>query len=431
MNQKDKSKYSQEYDSVWCETSVRCPQTLTLVKNSSCDIVVIGAGITGLTAAIHLALEGKSVTVLEAHSVGSGGSGRSTGMVNAGIWLDPSKVVATMGEKAGARLNNALAKSNLAVFDTINRFNVSCSAIQKGSAHLAFSEGDIAALKARYESMRALGSEVEYIGPGQVLKRTGASGYFGGLFYKNAGTINPLEYVYELARVASELGVQIFENQFAMPPRRANENWQVPTQSCSVTAPFVLVTTNAYTTKLWPVAEKLINPMPFTHMVTEPLGDAENEVLPRGICAWDTRSTACAFRKGPSGSLIIGTFGSHSKLRAPLFCKWARRQFEKHFPAIAGIGFGRMWQGYIGVTALKTPMFVELAPNVIAPIGYNGRGIGPGTVFGRNIADYILAGHDQDVLDLPLVPPSKIRFRKLKAELFDLGATYMRSLGKG
>lgn len=405
-------------------------QTERLENDLSCDVVVIGAGITGLTAAIHLALGGKNVVVLEAYSIGSGGSGRSTGMVNSGIWLDPSKVVDALGEKIGTRLNNTLAKSNLAVFDAVSQFDMSCSAIQNGSAHLAFSEDATVTLQARCENMRALGCDVQYVGPELILKETGAEGYFGGLLDKNAGTINPLEYVYELARVASELGVQVFENQVAKPPRRVAGRWQVPTQSYSTTAPFILVATNAYTTKLWPSAEALTNPMAFTHLVTEPLGEAENKILPNGICAWDTRSTACAFRKSPSGSLILGTFGSYSEWQIPLIHKWARRQLAMHFPVASGIGFKGAWQGYIGLTPLKTPMFVELAPNVIAPMGYNGRGIGTGTVFGRNIAHYVLSGCDQDILDLPLVPPSKIRFRKARAKLFDLGATFMRSLGK-
>ncbi|MEP5762932.1 MAG: FAD-binding oxidoreductase [Litoreibacter sp.] len=417
-------------DSIWQATAIPPLQTETLNSDKSCDVAVIGAGYTGLSAALHLAKAGKSVVVLEQNHVGYGGSGRNTGMVNSGIWVDPDEVISTIGMIAGTRLNQALAHSNVTVFDIIKRHGIPCHATQNGSINLAFKGEDEAKLQNRCQQMLDLGCNTRFVSAIEAKILTGADGFYGGLIDENAGTINPLSYVRGLAKTAVDAGAMLFENQNVSMPTREGERWHVSTNGNTISAAFVIVATNAYTNRLFPELAQMTIPMPFLHIATDPLGKYFDEVLADQKCAWDTRSTAFCFRKDPEGRLILGTIGSVSGGRSSLSRQWAHRQLKKHFPQISGVPVRKAWVGRIGYSPLHVPQYVKLGEKLIAPLGYNGRGIGPGTVFGRNLAEYFLSGFDQNILYLPLSQPKSVKLRILRAKVFDLGATGLRFLGR-
>lgn len=416
-------------DLIWRETAIAADCGDILDRDISCDVAIIGAGFTGLSAALHLAEAGKSVSVLERNHIGFGGSGRNTGMVNAGIWLDPNQVVSTIGATAGMRLNQALAMANVTVFDLIKRHGLSCNAVQSASIQLAYAARDESGLRDRCSQMSALGGKTRFVDPAEAAALTGAKGYHGGLVDENAGTINPLSYARGLARTARLAGARIFEHHTALMPVRSGGCWHVPVGDHRVLASFVLVATNAYSTALAPELAGLTIPMPFIHIATDPLGPLADTLLFNQICAWDTRSTVCCFRKDPKGRLILGTLGSTSLGRLGLVRRWARAQVKSHFPQVAGVPIRNAWIGRIGFTPMHTPQYVELAKNMIAPVAYNGRGIGPGTVFGKNLADFVISDFDPKTLFLPTVPPKRILFRKLRAKSIDSAATGLRLIG--
>lgn len=124
-------------DSLWAATAPQPPKTLPLEGAGTADIAIVGAGYTGLSAALHLALQGVSVVVLEAMEIGHGGSGRNKGLVNAGMWVLPDDLPATLGAPHGERLLNLLADAPSLVYELVDRRGMNCEAVRKGTLHLA------------------------------------------------------------------------------------------------------------------------------------------------------------------------------------------------------------------------------------------------------------------------------------------------------
>ena len=108
--------------SLWVETAVAAPSCVMLEDNLKTDVLVIGAGFTGLSSALHLVEQGVSVVLLEAGCIGYGGSGRNAGLVNAGIWKNPEHVTRHLGVEAADQFNLALRDSPAMVFDLVDRF---------------------------------------------------------------------------------------------------------------------------------------------------------------------------------------------------------------------------------------------------------------------------------------------------------------------
>ena len=122
---------------LWAHTAQPAPPTARLVADIECDIVVIGAGYTGLSAALHAAQAGRRVVVVEAEDIGSGGSGRNVGLVNAGLWTLPDTVRATLGEPHGSRLISQLGEAPTLVYRLIEQHAIECTPVRNGTLHCA------------------------------------------------------------------------------------------------------------------------------------------------------------------------------------------------------------------------------------------------------------------------------------------------------
>ena len=125
------SERSLPLSSLWERTAPAAPPTPELRGSATVDVVIIGAGYTGLSSALHLAKAGASVAVLEANDVGSGGSGRNAGMVNAGMWICPNEVSSTLGPRYGERLLSLLSDAPKVVFELIRKHEIQCEAQQR------------------------------------------------------------------------------------------------------------------------------------------------------------------------------------------------------------------------------------------------------------------------------------------------------------
>ncbi|MCB2123616.1 MAG: FAD-binding oxidoreductase, partial [Rhodobacteraceae bacterium] len=134
-----------------------------LAGDTTADVAVIGGGFTGLSAALHLAEAGARVVVLEAETVGHGGSGRNVGLVNAGLWTPPDEVEAALGSEEGAALNRALAAGPDLVFDLIARHGIECEAVRNGTLHLAHNASGLRDLQSRHAQQARRGAPVRLL----------------------------------------------------------------------------------------------------------------------------------------------------------------------------------------------------------------------------------------------------------------------------
>ena len=418
---------------LWEASAPSAPQTPPLRGRIAVDVAVIGAGYTGLSAALHLAEAGRSVAVLEAAEVGFGASGRNVGLVNAGMWVLPDELPKRLGATHGARLLQTLGDAPSVVFDLVARHGMDCEAVRHGTLHCAVGASGLAGLRARAAQWQRLGAPVRLLDAADTAARTGTLAYAGSLLDLRAGTIQPLAYARGLARAALAVGAAVHTASPVVAVEDRGTAWRLVVDGGGqVDADWVIVATNAYTLLAGPwsaLASELVR-MPYFNMATRPLPDALREMILAGReGAWDTRTVLSSFRLDAAGRLVFGSIGA---LRPPghaVHRHWGRRALAKLFPQLGDVAFEHEWYGWIGTTSDALPRLHRLARQVVAFNGYNGRGIGTGTVFGRELARLVSGQASAEELPLPMVDVSPIAWKPAREAFYEAGAQLAHAVG--
>ena len=391
--------------------------------DASVELAVIGGGYTGCAAALEAARRGASLCLLEANTIGHGGSGRNVGLVNAGLWLPPETVVAHLGEHAGLRLLSALAGAPLRVFELIEREGIDCEATRAGTLHLAHSPAGLRDLRERHRQGTALGAPLQLLDAAETARRTGSARFHGALFDPRAGTIQPLSYCLGLARAAQRAGAKLHEHSPATAIARDGESWIVSVNGRILRAKALLLATNAYHLGVPMRFAPQFVTVHYSQFATVPLTLAQREsILPGGEGCWDTALVMSSFRLDRAGRLLVGGIGNAAGPGASIHVAWARRKLHQLFPALGVVPFEHVWSGRIAMTSDHIPKIVSLGPSAYAAFGYSGRGIGPGTLFGTEIALSLLEGRP-DVLPLAPVSDHHESLKPLRSAYYELGAT--------
>jgi glycine/D-amino acid oxidase-like deaminating enzyme len=408
---------------LWEDTAPASPAAPVLRETLSVDVVVVGAGYTGLSAALHLALKGASVAVLESVDVGFGGSGRNVGLVNAGMWVSPDEVTATLGPRFGERLLRVLGEAPALVFELIDRYEIQCEPEHKGTLHCAVGNSGLKDLERRAAQWQARGVPVHLLSAAQTATKLGTTVYAGSLWDQRAGTIQPLGYARGLARAALGAGARLHTGSPVRSAAHDHGGWTVRTDLGAAKSKWIIVATDAYTTGPWPGIDGEQVHLPYFNLSTAPL-DARSlaTILPERQGAWDTQRVLCSFRLDRAGRLIFGSVGALEGAGKYVHAAWAKRALQRIFPHLKSATWEHAWYGRIGMTADRLPRFHKLAPNVVSFSGYNGRGIAPGTMFGRLLAEHIGGSLSEDDLPLPVTEVREPSLRGLKRTLYSLGS---------
>ncbi|WP_279480153.1 FAD-binding oxidoreductase [Aureimonas sp. SK2] len=408
---------------LWSASAPPPPPTTSLSGELLVDVAVVGAGFTGCSAALHLAEGGVDVAVLEAEEIGFGGSGRNVGLVNAGMWVMPDDLPGELGEVHGERLLRLLGEAPRAVFDIVERHGIDCEAERQGTLHCAVGEKGLAELRERERQWRARGAPVRLLGAAETEAKVGTAAYAGALLDERAGTIQPLAYARGLARAAIGAGAALFTSSPVVSAADEGGMWILRTPNGTVRARRVVVATDAYAAGVWPEIRCEQVHLPYFNMATPPLGDnLRRSILPERQGAWDTKEILSSFRFDQAGRLVFGSVGALRGGGQAVHRDWGRRALARLFPQLAGIDFEYQWYGKIGMTGNSLPRFHRLAREVVAFSGYNGRGIAPGTVFGRCLADLLLGRIGEDDLPLPVTPVEAAPRRALREAYYEVGA---------
>lgn len=398
-------------------------QTDPLSGDSSADVAVIGAGYTGLSAALHARELGLSVVVLEAAEVGFGGAGRNVGLVNAGLWLQPKDVLKALGNCYGERLIAELGRAPQLVFELIERNAIACEVQRNGTLHCAVGSNGLRELEQRFAQWRERGAPVELLTREQTAVEVGSTAFTASLLDRRAGTIQPLAYARGLASAAIKQGARIYSQTPVHRVEPDQARWKVSTSQGSVTADWMIVATDAYTKGPWAEVREEQVALPYFNFATKPLSPALREsILPSRRGAWDTQSVLTSFRLDDAGRLIFGSVGALRGWGTAVHSAFSRRALRTLFPQLADVEFEHAWYGTIGMTSDSTPRFHRFAQNVIGISGYNGRGIAPGTVFGRLLAQHIAGRLREDEMPLPVSKVHQSHLRHIKELSYEYGS---------
>lgn len=416
---------------LWAATACPAPESPPLRGDIAVDVAVIGAGYTGLSTALHL-LEGgaESVVVLEAAQIGFGASGRNAGLVNAGAWIHPDELPRRLGKLHGRRLLQTLGDGPELVFDIVERHGIACEPVRNGNLHCAIGAGGLADIRERARQWTAHGVQVRLLDATETAHLTGASAYSGALLDPRTGTLQPLGYARGLARAVQSLGGRIHEHTAVVSARPDGARWRLATaQGTAIKAHRVVVATNTaqtapgLTPDAWPRLQAELVRLPYFNMATAPLPPAlRARILPQGHGVWDTATVLSSYRLDATGRLVYGSVGALTPPARGTHEQWVRRAITRLFPELRGIGIEHQWHGWIDTTAHHLPYLHELDSNVWAFSGYNGRGIAPGTILGRELAWMLLGKLRPQDMSLPVTDIRPIAGKGLREAFYRFGA---------
>lgn len=408
---------------LWEKTAPPAPQTAALAGDLSADVLVVGGGYTGLSCALHLASAGRSVILLEGKQIGYGGAGRNVGLLNAGLWVMPDDVVATLGPLHGDRLLGLLGDGPALVAEIIESQGIACELIRNGTLHCAVGAAGLKEVRQRCRQWQNRQAPVELLDASETARRTGSPAYAGSLLDGRAGTLQPLAYARGLASAAIQAGARLFGESAALGVTETGSRWRVVTANGAATADWVVVATDAYSTGPWQAVRDEQLRLPYFNLATTPLATALlDQVLPGKEGVWDTKTILSSFRLDKAGRLIFGSVGALRNTGLPIHKAWARRSLARLLPQLGDVDFEHEWYGKIGMTSDAIPRFHMFAPRMLGFSGYNGRGIAPGTVFGRELALVITGKKTVEELPLPQSPVGSLPFRAVREAYYEAGA---------
>lgn len=407
---------------LWAATAPAGPKLEPLKGDQHTDVAIIGGGYTGLSAALHLGKMGRESMVLEAEDIGHGGAGRNVGLVNAGLWLMPEDLLRFAGPVYGEKLLNVLGASPDLVFELIKEHGIECEALRNGTLHCADSKSGYKALRQREEQWQKRGAPVRLLGRDEAAAKTGSASFYGALLDNRAGTIQPLAYAHGLAHAALKSGARLHKKSPVTGYEKTREGWKLTTPTGTVTAKSVIIAVHAYPTHGFKSNKKSMIQMNFFQFATPPLPEEVlKTVLPGRNGTWDTNLILSSYRLDAAGRLIVGSVGTVEGFAHGLHENWVKRTISKTFPQVGETPLEYGWHGTFAMTTDNIPRFHVLDKNMAMITSFNGRGIGPGTVFGKLLAGYATGGSVDD-LPLPVSKMRPIHTRNLWGMFYETGA---------
>jgi glycine/D-amino acid oxidase-like deaminating enzyme len=404
-------------NSLWRASSPDAPVLAPLEGRVDVEVVIVGAGFTGLSAALHLAKFGISVAVVEAQEVGFGGSGRNVGLANAGVWLEPDQLDKTIGAEAGSVMYKALAAAPDFVYGLIQEYDIQCEPVRNGTLHAGVGKTGLAQLQRRYEQMKKRGAPVQLLDAAEAQARIGSSKFNSALFDPRAGTIQPLAYARGLAHAALKEGAKLFDQSPVSKIEPAENGWVLHTEKGQVHAEKVILATNAYSEFGVKEQARKFVPIFYSQLATKPLSDTQlASVLPNKEGVWDTCTVMSSFRLDKQGRLVFGGMGGEGSVLS----NWATQRVTELFPILSKVEWDYCWTGKIAYSEDHLPHCQQLQKGLFSVAGYSGRGIGPGTVVGAELAEWISGRRES--LSIPTTVLRDISFRELKRLFYEVGA---------
>ena len=349
---------------------------LPLTGDARADICIVGAGYTGLGAALELARRGVSVIVLEAGKVAGEASGRNGGQIHTGHRREQTWLEKTVG------LDDALALWRLAqdarahLHGLIADHAIACD-LKPGMIHARHRLGGEAEDAAHIAHMaRVYGHDaLSLIGTQDLADDLGTDVYHGGLLDRDGGHLHPLNLALGLARAALGAGAVIHEGSRATAWRRQGGRIVVETAAGRVTCDQLILTGDGSLNAMAGKATARVMPINNFILTTAPLGDLADQIITSDAAVADSRFVVNYFRKTPEGRLLFGGGENYRPGFPADIAGFVRRHMLKIYPRLADVEITHAWGGTLGITINRMPFVGEIAPGVRVASGYSGQGV--------------------------------------------------------
>ena len=407
-------------DSLWAATANPARDTQQLKGDISADVAIVGAGFTGLRAALALSQQGVNAVVVDAGQVGWGASGRNGGQVNPIAHEAPETIhrkwAKLYGDKQAGeyteRFTNTYMNAADELFTLVNTHNIDCDAEQNGWIRSVHGQAAMPAFETMLKGWQAAGADIEALDAAQVEKMSGSQGYGQGWLAKRGGSVQPMSYARGLADAALRAGASIYSDTRIDTLSKEKAQWKLTAATGSINTDTVLLCTNGYSDQLMPGLAQTFIPVVSIQAATQVLTDEQSAVILPGRQTFaDTRRVIFYFKKTAENRLVFGSAGIADEL--PDAADRARiiKGLRTVYPQFNDLGIDYIWGGRIAVTQDHLPHIHQPASGVFAGLGCNGRGVAMSTVMGRLLAEAAM-GKASSELPLPVTALKKYPFHR-------------------
>ena len=362
----------------------------TLSGRETADVCVVGAGFTGISAALHLAERGYSVVVLEAARVGWGASGRNGGQIGSGMRETMGALERTWGRARAKALWSLCEEAKALIAGRIAHHGIECDwrpgnlLASTRERYMGWMESEAAFCHRRfgYAGYRMLSRS-------EMREEVASTGYVGGRMDDGGGHLHPLRFVLGMADAAESAGVRIFEGSRVERIRWGSPS-QVSTAQGAVEAEYVVLAGNAYLGRLEPRIESRVMPIVNHVLATEPLGeDRARSLIRSGACVHSTKFVVDYYRCTADHRLLFGGGETYSDRPLDDPKAFVRRYMLRVFPQLADVRVDYAWSGRLAITMSRLPHVGRVAPSGFFAQGFSGHGVALTQIAGKLIAEAV------------------------------------------
>jgi gamma-glutamylputrescine oxidase len=371
------------------------PVRPALTGSLDCDVCVVGGGIAGCSAAVHLAERGYRVVLLEENRIGWGASGRSGAQAIYGVAAPQSKVKRLVGEADARAIWDMTIESLALIRELIARYRIDCD-WAPGHMLTAIKQRHDADIRAELEELRDDYEycSVRYMPRDEVRSVLATDRYISALYDTQSGHLHPLNYTLGLAAAAELLGTQVFEGtralDFTHGSSPAGESVRVRTPSGEVRSRHLVLCGNVYLGDTAPALVSKIMAVATYIVATEPLGaERARSLIANHSAVSDMNWVLDYFRLSADHRLLFGGRVNYSGLASFDAPNATRARMIKVFPQLADVRIQYSWGGDVDITLNRAPHFGRLASNVYFLQGFSGHGIALTGMAGKLVAEAI------------------------------------------
>ena len=386
------------------------------------DVAILGAGYTGLSAALELAEAGYSVAVVEAETVGFGASGRNGGQICTGFNKSMAQIGRMIGEEFVQTAWDIADGAPKLVKDRVEKYGIDCE-LKWGYLHAAERKGQMSDLHEMQEEFAKFGyTETELLVGDDVKQRIGSDRYVGALWEGRAGHLHPLNFCLGLAKAASAAGVKIFERSRATK-LNTGDRPAIHTAKGVVRAKHMILAGNAYLRETEPYLYRRIMPVGSYIIATEPLSESEAQsILPQDDAVANCNFIVDYYRLSADRRMLFGGRATYSGMEPKDLGAFVSPRMIRVFPGLKGVQIDHVWGGHIGITVDRLPHLGRIGKNTYFAQGYAGHGLALSNMCGKILADTVRGQAEQfDVMARfkhPVFPGGRFRTPLLTLGMF-------------
>ena len=407
--------------SYYVATANPCESYAPLKGEVSADLVVVGGGCTGLSAALHAAERGLSVMLLEGGRIGWGASGRNGGQMIPGLRKGAAELTRTYGPERAKALFDLAIEARALVLALIERHAIACDLKTTGHLLAAVKASDLRGMDEEAQCLSQVMAypHVERLSAEQTRDQVAAP-YHGGLLDRLGGHMHPLNYTLGLAKAARAAGVIIHEQSAAVGLENGPGGVRVTTAGGAVRARHAILAGDALLTGLEPRVNNRIMPVANYVIATEPLGEIAHRLIPHDAAVSDTRFVVNYYRLSADGRLIFGGGERYTRQAPADVAAFVRPHMERTFPQLRGRAISHAWGGLVSITATRLP-HVGRQGEMLFAHGYSGMGVILSTLAGKLLVEALAGETARFDLFAALEPPAFPGGAALRGPLHVLG----------